>query len=558
MAALSDEVQAAFPGVQLESTIQGYAYLERFSEGVQAYQGLVEPLPQDDRWAGVCYFQLLQDNDALYALDRAAERGEEGARINKAHLLPFLERGDEAVTELARVNFELLSPYDRALYFRVLSLQEEATGNLREALRAAEEAWGRIQGIPEFKVLAPSILVQLAVLYARIGRSQRALWFLERSMSTTTGMERLKIRLRRAAVLIGLGRFEEARIELDSQDLVQAPETYQVERIWLAGQIALAQGNIREAVQKYHQTISAAVPLGFNYEEFLARLGLVKVLGSRREFAAATEHITRGQELISDKADRLSFRFREVLLMLWQGLYTQAHAIEELHGLIHAFGEMGLLQEQAAVKLQLADMYRIQGRPVAEILDDLQTLSVSLQNPSFLAREFALLPELRRMAEKTHPRIAGTRTSVLEVHTLGEERVVLDEQAVSIPLKRGIEVLAYLLERKAVTLQNVIEDVFPKEKTSAAKSYFHQFRHQLREHVEGLAIEYDSEAKMYRLTSEINVIWDVAEVRAGRQSRSLGKFLPGSSNDWAQQVDAELDSFRQGTISAPVAATAAP
>src|SRR5690606_17036032 len=178
---------------------------------------------------------------------------------------------------------------------------------------------------------------------------------------------------------------------------------------------------------------------------------LVTLLGARRDFAAATEHITRAQELISDKADRLSFRFREVLLMLWQGLYTQAHAIEELHGLIHAFGEMGLLQEQAAVKLHLADLYRTQGRSVAEVLDDLQTLSVTLQTPSFLAREFALLPELRRIAEKTHPRIAGTRTAVLEVHTLGEERVVLDEQPVSIPLKRGVEVLAYLHERKAVT-----------------------------------------------------------------------------------------------------------
>src|SRR5690606_7444737 len=274
-------------------------------------------------------------------------------------------------------------------------------------------------------------------------------------------------------------------------------------------------------------------------------------------FAAATEHITRAQELISDKADRLSFRFRELLLMLWQGLYTQAHAIEELQGLIHAFGEMGLLQEQAAVKLHLAEIYRTQGRPVEEILDELHTLSVTLQNPSFLAREFALLPDLRRIAEKTHPRIAGARAAVLEVHTLGEERVVLNDETVSIPLKRGVEVLAYLLERKAVTLQDVMDDVFPKEKASAAKSYFHQFRHQLREHVEGLAIEYDSESKMYRLTSEINVIWDVAEVRSGRVPRDIGKFLPGSSNEWAKQVDAELDAHRRTGSADQVPANAA-
>src|SRR5690606_7986152 len=144
-----------------------------------------------------------------------------------------------------------------------------------------------------------------------------------------------------------------------------------------------------------------------------------------------------------------------------------------------------------------------------------------------------------------------------DLHTRGEERVVLDGRPVHIPLKRGVEVLAYLLERRAVTLQEVIEDVFPNEKVSSAKSYFHQFRHQLREHVEGLVIEYDSEAKMYRLTSEINVIWDVAEVRAGRQTRSFGKFLPGSNNEWAKQVDAELETYRQESTGATVAANAA-
>lgn len=308
----------------------------------------------------------------------------------------------------------------------------------------------------------------------------------------------------------------------------------------------MAQHNLRVSAQKFQTVVELASRLGFNYEEFLARLALVALLGARRDIAAATEHITRAQELISDKADRLSFRFREVLLMLWQGLYTQAHTIEELHGLIHAFGEMGLLQEQAAVKLHLADIYRTQGRPVDEVLDDLHNLSVTLQNPSFLAREFALLPELRKIAERTHPRIAGTRTAVLEVHTLGEERVVLDDKPVSIPLKRGVEVLAYLLERKAVTLQDVMDDVFPNEKPSSAKSYFHQFRHQLREHVDGLAIEYDSDSKMYRLTSEINVIWDVAEVRAGRHSNSPGEFLPGSKNAWVQAVDAELEAHRRG------------
>src|SRR5690606_41729113 len=65
------------------------------------------------------------------------------------------------------------SEYDQALYYRVSSIREETNGNLREALRAAEEAWKRIQGVPEYAILAPSILAQLAVLHGRDRKSTR-------------------------------------------------------------------------------------------------------------------------------------------------------------------------------------------------------------------------------------------------------------------------------------------------------------------------------------------------------------------------------------------------
>src|SRR5690606_4487769 len=93
------------------------------------------------------------------------------------------------------------------------------------------------------------------------------------------------------------------------------------------------------------------------------------------------------------------------------------------------------------------------------------------------------------------------------------------------------------------------DDVFPQDKPASAKSYFHQFRHQLREHVDGLEIEYDSEAKMYRLTSEINVIWDVAEMRSGRHTGNVGEFLPSSASEWKRVVQAEIDELSAGTQS---------
>lgn len=538
-------LESTYPGVRLESEIQGWAFLERFEEGIQAYERIERPSPMDDRWVGVCYFQTLRDMEALEALFRAANRGEEGAHVFLAHVLPFVERGEEASQELAKARFEQLSDYDKALYHRVLSIREESNGNLREALKAAEEAWRRIQGAPEYAILAPSILSQLAVLHGRIGRSQRALWFLERGLVATDSGEQIKVRMRMVTVLINLGRYGEALIALESIDFGDTPERYFPERGWLLGQIALANNSTNVAIQRFTEAIDQAVQLQFSYEELLCRLSLVCILGARGDFTAATEHITRAQALISDKSDRLIFRFREVLLNYWMKRYTPSHTMQELDGLIVAFAEMGLLQEQAAVQLHRADLLRKLGHDGwRRDLDELNTLSVSLQNQALVALEWPFLPELRELAFKTHPRIAGEAPVVLEVFTLGDEQMLVDDMPVNIPLRRGVEIMAYFLEHKAISLRRILADIFPEEKPSSAKSYFHQFRHQLREHLEGVEIEYDSEAKLYRLKSEIDVLWDVNELRSGRIMGETGVFLPTSGNEWAYLVDSELEKFR--------------
>ncbi len=535
-----------FPGVHLESDIQGWAFLEEFDRGVEAYHALTSPSPEDDRWLGVCYFQLIRDMDAVEAFYRSVNRGHEAARINLAHVMKFIERGDDAAQELGRIDASNLRPYDKVLYHRVLSHHEEVTGNLRDALKAAEEAWRRVQGMAEFPLLAPSILAQLGILYARIGRSQRALWFLERGLQFTGGQEHLKVRLKRASVLINLGRFQEAQAELESTDLDQAPEAFRVERQWMRGEIAWSLGNHGKAVTLLTNLGNTAMEMQLGYEELLCRLALVAILGSRNEISRAREHLSRAQALISDRSDRMLYRFREVLLFWWDGTYTHTHTVEELDGLIGDFSEMGLLQEQSVVQLHKANILRSLGQSdYYGLLDQIQSLSISLQNHAFLAREWTLLPELQAIARKSHPRIAGSAPVVFEVFTLGQERLILDRKPVNIPLRRGVEVLAYFLEHKAVTLKKLLAEVFPEDKPRSAKSYFHQFRHQLRETVDGLEIEYDGESKMYRLKSEIDILWDVSELRAGRVMGETGLFLPGSGNDWALVVEQGLDPHRE-------------
>ncbi len=178
------------------------------------------------------------------------------------------------------------------------------------------------------------------------------------------------------------------------------------------------------------------------------------------------------------------------------------------------------------------------------LLEEVVSLTMTLQNRAFLAREWTVLPGLRRSARSTHPSLIGETEAILELRTLGEERILLAGSDVRLPLRRAVELLAYFLEHKTARFERVRVDLFPDEKHRTAKSYFHQFRHQLKEHVEGLEIEYDTESRMYRLKSEIDILWDVADLRAGRRSEVPGPFLPTCTSDWALTLDHALERFR--------------
>jgi hypothetical protein len=118
------------PGVRLDSVVQGWAYLEEFERGIEAFARIRAPTPEDDRWLGVCYFKLFDDTRALDMFIRAGDRGALGARVNQAHLLRCLERSADSARILDSIDPNRLSRYDQVLYFRVRSIHEETGGNI--------------------------------------------------------------------------------------------------------------------------------------------------------------------------------------------------------------------------------------------------------------------------------------------------------------------------------------------------------------------------------------------------------------------------------------------
>ncbi len=547
-------IEEKYPGVVLESPIQGWVYLEQFEKGIEAYNDIIptHATPQDDRWLGVCYFQTFDDLKAVELFYRAAARGEKKAHINLAHAFLFIERSSQVLTELTKVNFEKLDTYNQAYFLRVKSLYEEQNGDLQNALQHAEMAWRLMQKLPELPILAPSILSQIGVLYGRIGRAQRALWYFERCLEFASGLEQKKALVKRAYLFMLLGRYDEALHDLQAL-LDEKLENFSALIYLYLGEAAWSKRDTLKASTYLEEAIKQALAKQLSWEELQSRLAIVAIYGSQGLIATAGEHLARAKVLLSDKSDQLLYAFRDILLSRWTGEQTLEHTAYELDKLASEFEKMSLFQEHGWVKLHLADAYREMGdERHLKVLDELQSLGVSLQNHTFLAREWTLLPKLRDIALKTHPKIAGKSPDVLEVYTMGEEKLVLNGKGINIRLRKGVEMLAYFLEHQQVGLKKLLLDIFADEEPKAARNYFHQFKYELHERVPGLTLEYDPEARLYALQAELDILWDVAEVRAGRKMGAMGLFLPGSGSEWALLLEHELERYKEMNDALPL------
>jgi tetratricopeptide (TPR) repeat protein len=541
-------VSQKHPGVTLESEVQGWVFLREFEAGLACYESIQARTGVDDRWAGICYFHLHQDMRAVELFYRAIARGVDSARINLAHALGYIERGDEVLPELLRVDSDRLSIYDKVLFYRVKSLHEETNGDLRTALQDAEKAWNLVQATPQFSILAPDILSQLAVLHGRIGRAQAALSFIDKNLSIATGVDGLRARIHRAHILITFGKFSQALLELDLLDLTIAPRyLHAIVRVY-RGEAEWGLNNLATAMDHFEAAAELAVELEIGFEEFLARVELAVLHANANNLDSAHEYLRDAERLVSDRSDRLYFRFREILTQRLSNSIDGMAAVAELNTVADELGKMGALEEQGRVRLHIAhELWRQGSSEYLRELSAIDDLAGILQNPSFMSRELVLLPDFAPiLCEASYPHIAAghSDSGVLVVESLGAERLVFNAKQTLLPLRRAVELFAYFLQHQRVELNRVIVDLFPDEKPKTAKSYFHQFRYQLARTIPGVAILFDRHSRQYWLSTSISVIWDVDEIRRGAAKLDGRRFLPSSSSNWVETLNQELAQLR--------------
>lgn len=162
-------ISQKFPGVVLDSPVQGWWYLDQYQKGIEEYHKLKCASAEDDRWIGACYFLSGNDLTASKYFSQAIRRRSKTAHINLAHCHMFTNQRDEVTAQLSNVDTESLNAFDRAYYFKVMSYYEQTNTNLTQALNNAEIAHAIVQTIPESTLLTPRFLKAIGMIYGHMG-----------------------------------------------------------------------------------------------------------------------------------------------------------------------------------------------------------------------------------------------------------------------------------------------------------------------------------------------------------------------------------------------------
>lgn len=403
-------LEEVFPRIRVESPVRAWAYLEAYDEGIEAWRRLEAPTPEDERWAGICFFQRLRDLDALECLERAVQAGDSAARMDLAQALLYTDDGHDRARELIEsMDVDALPPVEAARCLRirgsVRGLEDE-----HSALEDTQEAWRRIQGLPEYPVLGPWIAVELGDLSRKVGDCRRGVAYLDRAYGISQPNQRVKLEMCRLKVLLGLGLFEEVVATLERTD---APPEFQVitEGRVYAGEALLALGRIEDAREMLTRAADESRNPGMVSEEFLARVVLARLASLEGEHLWARRQLARAARLVRDRSDALLLELHEVLVGYRAGRLDPKDAAGRLDEVLAGYGAVGLPIEVCRARVHAYAIAEDAGDATraAAILDDLDLGVAALDLEDFLAGDWLLWPKARAAAAEARPGLFPAR-----------------------------------------------------------------------------------------------------------------------------------------------------
>jgi tetratricopeptide (TPR) repeat protein len=467
-------ISQKYPGVVLDSPVQGWWYLDEYKKGIEAYKKIKNPTAEDERWIGACHFLLLNDQVAAKHHHQAIQNSSIAAHINLAHSFMFTQNMDDVLPELSKVDFEALKTTDKIYYLRVKSYYEEQQYNLGRAVKDLETAKELAENIAEKTLWMPILLRASGAIGGRIGKSKYALECHEESLQICSSNRKEVAFLDYIGTLITLGHHAEAERKLKQIQLKSTQDFWHTTFYLHSGTIAWISHKFPEARITYENLIHTAAKYNLICEEFMARVALVSLNLIDNLPVLAKEHLRAAKPLISDKSDKLAYQFQEILLDDFEKTNSAEESYSALEKLSQSYQDMGYIQEQHWCKLHMADIKRRQGLDILPDLHELQAAAETMQNFKFLTREWTLTKDLHTIARYTHPRLAGVEPITVSTHTetkvetqaevelsfLGRRSVSLNGKHLDIPQKWCEVLMLLALHRDGLSGEELLAGIY--------------------------------------------------------------------------------------------------
>ena len=556
------------------SSIKHLAQNACYAEGWEFYQQLSVPSPEDDRWAGICLWNLGRLENARVQFTRAKRRGDVGAIIGLASISRLQGLLDECEAHLETAFDCALSPDDWVRALRERGDLQVALNQIKAALGSYNDARLEAELCHDAKSLLPMINQSLGYVHHLLGNDRKAKELLDQALDTTNLSFQAYIRVSRILVCIYKGDFLTAKDDLCNPNSQKAESLFiKSLRLYTDGIYKITQNNFSNAHLSFRESIDIAEQYGFIEIECLSKLGLCKAHIGLLQLDEARATLRRAEHL--DVIPQY-----QAARDLTAGLYwTKVSDFEKAHGhLVSAleyYETHECARELGWTHLHFAVWHFKNGntQAAAASLEQVADIAGALDNTAFLVPELRLISDLEGLAKIATPYGLHALRPVFETNSEPlmplEHRPVVQEFYLQAFGNAGLlangkpvhlnsaaktcEVLAYLMMHPMSTLEKILTDVFEDSDPKAGRNYFHQIKHQLVLYSNGLQINYDRITRTYTLeAASASLSWDYSEIMRLlsvpvdtdlNQALNLyaGAFLRHSSAEWVEEVRSNVE-----------------
>ncbi|QLG13244.1 hypothetical protein HLB42_20110 (plasmid) [Deinococcus sp. D7000] len=519
------------------SQVQDAATQGDYGGSIAVFRALASPTPLDLRWVGISLMHEMHLPEAELRLRQAIAGGDVAAGIFLSAVQLLNRTIDHALVTLEAIDPAALPDAEAALWHRERVRVGWLLGDARDALlERAEQAWRLSSDAPER--VQVSVVTLLGQLHGHFGEHGRALAYLDFAAEYAQPRQREYVALCRATSLIALGRFDEAREQLDSITSASVAPLREIKRgQWLRGQ-----GRWAEAQSTLEALLTGEA--GAFLDQLMVFPELLPLVTASGQDALARQYLSRADHLKGD-GDAYSRLLVDHRAGQWLSSQGDPQGVLRLQRAADGLEQAGHLVRVISVWLALAEA-QPERRP--QHLRHAAHLAAQVGTPPLLTPEWPLLPETRQHL-LTLPETAFERLTLLGkspapaliLKTLGSAELWLDGGRIRFRLGRAVEVLSYLRRNGAVTLKDVQRDLFPEVPAQRSRNYFHQVRVDIAARVPGLIIGFEAVQGRYRLQGEAALVWDVEELEAALRRGAWPQpapenvvFLPTAGSEWAQ------------------------